>query len=174
MKNQVLPEFISLKELTLNESVLQGSVPLAKMSRLQDSLAKIDEILMVSLRFGTDTEGWRTIKGEVRGQVTLTCQRCMQQMKVAIGSDMALAIVANEQQGEELPEHYDPLLAVEDTISLYQIIEDEVLIALPLVAKHSEEECPIKLQNSSETGHNTRSDRKNPFEVLATLKDKSK
>ena len=134
----------------------------------------------IELQFGTDESGQLYVTGTVETDVTLQCQRCMQSMDLHIAEKISLAIVRSSAQANDLPSYYEPLLVEEEMISLPELIEDEILLALPSVPMHEIEICPVKL--SASTGGTGKSEsslerqkdqgRKNPFDVLKQLKTK--
>jgi uncharacterized protein len=79
--------------------------------------------------------------------VGLACQRCLQRMVVPLGIDRRLFFVAGEDAAASLDaESDDDVLALEAFLDLRSLIEDELLLALPLVPRH--EVCPEPLPRS--------------------------
>jgi uncharacterized protein len=78
--------------------------------------------------------------------------------------------VASEEMAEEQDEEAEEdVLALDPEFSLIDLIEDEVLMALPLVPLH--EECPVEVKLAVEdAGFEAASiEKRNPFAVLAKL-----
>ncbi len=154
--------------------VLEGVFPLAEMARLLESVQTAHGEVSVSLEFGVDVEGVRYMRGRLRAAVELECQRCLDGMAFPIDSEFALALVRNMVEAENLPSHYEPLLLDGEPLFLRDVIEDELLLALPIVAKHAEGVCELALAadvlaDGTETEHDS-TEKPNPFSVLADLK----
>ncbi len=83
-------------------------------------------------------------------EVTLaqTCQRCLQQMAITLKIARSFRFVANESlAAEQDDESEEDLLVASRAFDLATLIEDEVLMDLPLVPRH--DVCPIELKLSS-------------------------
>ncbi|MGA1691337.1 MAG: YceD family protein, partial [Sedimenticolaceae bacterium] len=122
-----------------------------------------------------DADRRRVIESHVEGELQIICQRCLGAMPLPIDSDWQLAVVTGFQQAEQLPEEYDPLLVEEDTIVLRDLIEDELILAVPSAARHEPDQCAVQLTDyqeevEEETEAPEASD--NPFAVLAQMKSK--
>ena len=94
------------------------------------------------LKTGSVAELWLTLS--VQAPVWLTCQRCLQPMAVDLGLDRRLRFVHGESQAEALDaESDDDVLALPRWLDLRELVEDELLLGLPLVPRH--ETCPQPL-----------------------------
>ena len=113
--------------------------------------------------------------------IPLTCQRCMGVVLTPVAVDQWYRFVATEDVAMAADdESEEDLLVMEPQFDLLAVLEDELLMALPLVAMH--EECPVPLLLS--TGENEwreidaasdaspAGEKPNPFAVLAQLKTK--
>lgn len=157
--------------------LLQGHVPLVEMKRLSESLMDTGGSAEVSLEFGIDAEGIRYMRGRIRTVLTLKCQRCLEGMRFVVDSEFALGMVQGEAQAEALPSHYEPLQLDGQPLFLRDVLEDELLLALPIVARHPSDECDVVLEAAAapvEDEHEDKdtggSEKANPFSVLAGLK----
>ena len=118
--------------------------------------------------------------------VPLTCQRCMGTVGMPLEIDQWYRFVATEAIAmAEDDESEEDLLVMEPQFDLLAVLEDELLMALPLVPMHGE--CPVapvmhvgeealapKTSEDNEK-RNTRApgEKPNPFAVLAQLKSKN-
>ena len=165
----VLPQWLSPLKLAAQGVVLKGVVLQKQMLRLADVLISVDTPISVDLHFYCDEFGFRIVSGQVTTRVRMDCQRCMQEMEQVIAADVRWAIVANEEKVEALPKHYDPWVLVDGEGDLHAIIEEELLLALPIVAFHDMDHCGGNQRYS--TGNVVELDKKqNPFEALRELK----
>ncbi len=91
----------------------------------------------------TDQRGGLSLLLAIRGEVEMTCQRCLGGMRHAVQIERTLHLARNEAELERL----DALpgsdaIPVGETLDLVELVEDEVLLSLPLAAMHAEGECP--------------------------------
>ena len=123
------------------------------------------------LRASTDGAApsvWLHLKAQAT--VPLTCQRCLGSVQTLLVVDRWFRFVATEAQAEaDDDDAEEDLLALEPRPDLMAVLEDELLMALPLVPMH--EVCPQNLPSSADTlpdGDQPR--RENPFQALSKLK----
>lgn len=144
--------------------VVAGGVAVAALVRLADTIADNAGSLDCELRGGRDGEGKPYLDLRVVGSLNLRCQRCLMPMPFGLNIDSRLMLVAPGEQwpDEELAE--DGLDAIEASreLAVLPLIEDEVLLALPIVPRHEVCRPPV----ATETEH-----RPSPFAALAKLKD---
>ena len=174
MFDERLPVHIDPLRMAEAGRLLEGGYSLEEMDRLQDSLLESGGEVAVSLEFGIDAEGIRYMKGRLQTELTLECQRCLQAMQAPIDAEFALGLVRSNEAAERLPSHYEPLLVDSDSLFLRDVIEDELLLALPLVAMHEESQCiDVNRLADAERKDDEHSEEKkaNPFAALAALKD---
>lgn len=110
---------------------------------------------------------------EAQTSVALSCQRCLGPVHTPLTVDRWFRFVADEATAEaQDDESEEDVLALEPRPSLHELLEDELLMELPLVPMH--DECPVPvvmqaadpaLSNEAETP-----ERRNPFAELAKLK----
>lgn len=171
MNSGQLPSFLEPRKLADQEAEIKGQTTVARLPRLAEFRDSQDEIVEVALRFGRDEERRQQVKGTVKTHLQLTCQRCLEPVQTAVVANVALVMVYDEEQIKALPDHLDPWLVTDEKIILSELLEEELLLALPLVAMH--EQCPTVLQESAEPAAAAESKRDNPFAVLAQLKSRN-
>jgi uncharacterized protein len=100
----------------------------------------------------------------------LTCQRCLQPMTVALDLQPRLRFVQGEARAEALDEDSDEdVLALTPALDLLPLIEDELILALPLVPRH--ERCPQPLPMSAGEDSLAAADaNEHAFAALASLR----
>ena len=171
MNSSQLPSFLEPRKLADQEAEIKGQTTVARLPRLAEFRDSQDEIVEVALRFGRDEERRQQVKGTVKTHLQLTCQRCLEPVQTAIVANVSLVMVYDEEQIKALPDHLDPWLVTDEKIILSELLEEELLLALPLVAMH--EQCPTVLHTSAEPAAAAESKRDNPFAVLAQLKSRN-
>ena len=110
---------------------------------------------------------------EARALVPLTCQRCLAPVQTPVEVDRWFRFVADEATAEALDDDSEEdLLALEPRPSLVELVEDELILSLPLVPLH--ERCPQPLLAAEEPVGGEKaasgSERPHPFAALAKLK----
>jgi uncharacterized protein len=92
----------------------------------------------------TDPRGGMSVLLTISGEVELTCQRCLNGVQHAVRIEHALLLARHETELERLDALPDSdAILVGETLNLVDLIEDEVLLSLPLAAMHAEGECPV-------------------------------
>lgn len=164
MTEQVL---IDSLDFVRNTQVLRGKIAVASLPRIQDVLFAGDSMLEYTLSGDTDKQGRPFLHCEVNGVLQLRCQRCLEAMDYTVGvksdlmlvKDEALLAEINEDENDEV----DAILA-DPHLDVFALIEDEILLDLPMSPKHLPAECKDKDagQGNSRQGK--------AFEALAVLK----
>jgi uncharacterized protein len=91
----------------------------------------------------TDQRGSLSLDVSISGEVGLTCQRCLGSMPYTVQIERTLYLARNEAELERLDALPDSdAIQPGEALSLVELVEDEVLLSLPLAAKHAEGECP--------------------------------
>lgn len=107
----------------------------------------------------------------VQARLPLSCQLCLGQVPTAVTVDRHFVFVADEDSAARLDdgsEDADVLVLARD-FDLHALIEDELLMALPLAPRHAQ--CPEAVPMSAQDeGFEAASARPNPFAALAALK----
>ena len=101
--------------------------------------------------------------------VTLECQRCLQPMRLPLRAERRIFFVEGEDAAAALDaESEDDVLALTPALDLAELLEDELLLALPLVPRHAH--CPEPLPRALVENDPATDPADNPFAALAALK----
>ena len=144
-----------------------------RMSRLSAMISNRDGAAAIDLHFGIDEQGLRHVDGRINSELELVCQRCLQPLLLPVTIDVRLGIVESEVAAEQLPAHYDPLQVGGDPVSVGELVEDEILLALPGFPRHEGDVCESLVtidEPLRDEGHVA--SKPNPFAVLANYKPK--
>ena len=167
-----LPAQVDALRLARQGRLLAGQIDLGRMQRLRQYLCSADGQAEVALQFGVDAVGTPFMAGTVEAPLCLVCQRCLESMQQLVTARFALGLVTNEAQTERLANDYEPLIVGDEPIFLSDVIEDELILAMPIVAMH-DYDCARTLGIRSETEATAKPEAKeNPFAVLKELKSK--
>ena len=155
-------------------AVLQGEWPLRDLPRLRDS-ASTDVPLEPAdvVRWKARGERVANVRPELWLQVeadtsiALQCQRCLAPIEVGVVVDRRFGFVAGEAAAAELDATSDDdIIALTRALDLRVLIEDELLLALPLVPMHAVCPAPLAIRDADRTVDEAA----NPFAALAALK----
>jgi uncharacterized protein len=104
-------------------------------------------------------------------EVWLTCQRCLQPLREALAVDRTLRFVPGEDEAARLDEEgEEDVLALPRRLRLSELLEDELILALPLVPRHVACEPPRALVEPEPAAEVTAPAEPSPFAVLAGWK----
>ncbi len=155
------------------EGELSQEVPCAAFPRLVELLLDREAKLAVEVRVVRSSSGIPLITGHVAGQVEQQCQRCLEPVAGELDVDLRLAVVVPGDE-ELVPADFEPWQADAADVTLGELIEDELLLALPMVARHADDRCgelAARLTGGRDQADDAEADeRDNPFAVLRALK----
>lgn len=165
-----LPEQIDPLKLAKKGETLTGCYDIAHLLRVHDRLSVRQGQVAFTWHFRLNTAYRAVIQGQLHSTLSMICQRCLQPMHYTVHSETALMVLRPGESEELLPVGFEPLILEQMPVSLLSLVEDELILALPIIAKH--ETCPANeyhLADDTEPVAETEP-RPNPFAVLATLK----
>jgi uncharacterized protein len=176
MSNQARTDAVSPHELARKRGLFTGEIPIAAFPRLSP-LVLTDTTVSVSLAFMRDDEGRTRVEGRATLVPTLQCQRCLEPVERALSVPIDLCVVTTDAQAAEIAGELEAFVLTEDDVSIVDLVEDDLLLALPIQVCEAYEECPrrpdLTYPADDEKGANeTDPARPNPFGVLAGLKNR--
>ncbi len=173
-QHQRLPLEVDPFRLATKQERFQGTIPLKQMKRLVSALQSDEGDVAIDIEFGVDFNRVTVVGGKIETSTRHLCQRCMEEMTLPIAFEFELAMVRSEAEMDMLPDGYEATLIEDTPVMLSDLIEDEILLMLPTVPKHDEQDCSADFaqqQPAKETpimAEDVKQD--NPFEILANLK----
>lgn len=167
---QRLPIEIDPFRLAERGAELEGPLPLAQMQRLATALARPQGEVDVRLRFDIDDMNIPYVRGHIEAVLYLTCQRCLEALEYRVSQELALAWVRADRDAERLPLQFEPYIVSELPIRLSDVIEDELLLALPQIPMHEESRCQATAVIESLREHAPQPEQDNRFAELEKLK----
>lgn len=119
----------------------------------------------VSVRFERTDDRVHAMHLAFDGTAKVLCQRCLEVMEVDMSGACSLALVMTEAAIERLPEGWEVNLLDEDgSVDVYRAAQEELLLRVPMVPKHTEN-CGLIVNQDDDPV-----EKPNPFAVLAQLK----
>ncbi len=143
--------------------VLEGSLAVADLERLHDVLTGVDGEINFRIQGYKGARGESMLRVQVTGVLPLSCQRCLEAIHFSLDIDSALELVPEgaEMSQDELEDDSKDFLPVAGELNVAELVEDEVLLAVPFAPRH--EMCG--LPGEAESG-----ERLGPFAGLSSIK----
>jgi uncharacterized protein len=140
-----IPDPLDVGQLAAQRTRLECDYPLDGFGRLRDSIARPEGQVAVDFQFHA-AGSYPALEGTVRARAWLVCQRCLAAFEADLVSPVRVAFVSRDAEAGRVPEAYDAVTAPEGRLSLAELVEDEVMLALPLVPMHANaSECALQL-----------------------------
>jgi len=142
------------------------------MKRLVQALANDRGEVEYDLDFGMEAPGIRCLALRAATRVALECQRSLEIFEHPLEVEVRLGLIEDERDEAGLPAGFEPLLLEDGMLHPAQVIEDELLLALPpFPVKPGAEAEPKTWDGQRWTNAPEDPERKdNPFAVLLDLK----
>lgn len=123
------------------EAVVDFTIPLAELPRVSHELVGTEGSAVGKIRFSRQV-GQAVADLDVSAQPEVVCQRCMQSMRWPITVKSRIALVSDYDAADRVPEGLEVFLVEADSVSVRDLVDEEILLALPNVARHAEgSEC---------------------------------
>ena len=163
--NKSLPDQIKLFNFAKKEISLSGLYQISDFPRITEIASNKKDNVRVELSFYLKNNKTPCVEGIIELDIVLTCQRCLDNLSIALKVNFNLAFVRNDQQSEELDSHYEIYVIEEEELATFDLISDEILLSIPMVPTH-DYDC-IKEINEQEI---VEGKSENPFAILKKLK----
>jgi uncharacterized protein len=179
-------ERLDVAAFAASGAALDGVAHLEQFGRLGPTLAALPSGASTDVLWSARAElrpvrhGKEQVWMQVRAQahLPLECQRCLDAVVTPVEVDRWFRFVASETEAEALDaESEEDVLVLSRSLNLLELIEDELLLAMPLVPMH--DNCDHQPVSDWVTASDlldepaTEPERPNPFAVLASLTRKS-
>ncbi len=170
--SRVLLQKTDLHGLAARGAIVEEVLEAAYLSRLAPLVTDTAATVACNLALSLDSRGNTLVGGTVTTTVGLTCQRCLEPMAYRVEASLDVAIATGDESLAMLEAEHETVLPAEAP-RLADLVEDEVLLALPLVAMHaSVDDCGPLAQRLDDAAQDTSDERttNNPFAVLKSLR----
>jgi len=170
-----LPIEINPYRLIEQRRTLNGDLNLKPLARLQELTTHDEGSITVELVFEKTDTGLPMISGSMQGTVPLVCQRCLHAFDYVCDHKWQVVLSNSDAEAEQVQEHYEAWVVEEDRIFIQDFVEDELLLSLPVIAKHPScdvDEAAIHASFDEESKHQMqKAETKNPFASLKQIFD---
>jgi len=154
------------------EAAIDFTIPLTELPRVSHELSATDGEAIGKVRFSRQL-GQAVADLEVSTQPEVVCQRCMQPMRWPVRVKSRIALVSDYNAADRVPEGLEVFLVEADSVSVRDLVDEEVLLALPHVARHDEDsECAgreMRLPGHEAEADEVPADVQKPFAQLGEL-----
>lgn len=172
MSEENIPQKVDPFRFAENAIRLQGLLPVKDMQRLCEVLHEETGEIGVDIEFGKNEQGIRFVTGQLSGTLQLQCQRCMEPLAYEITNKIWLAIVHTEDEAEDLPTGYDSIVVKDGILVIQDMVEDELIVSMPVVPMHDPKDCKVTLPLIIESDQATQMEKESPFKVIEFLRAK--
>jgi uncharacterized protein len=143
----------------------EGTIWVEKLARLVEFLHSDNATIAIEFEFTKNEYHASMVRGKLDTSLSIECQRCLQPMEKQLLIEFNLLIDAEDEMVAE--SSLDTIYSEDGYIDIFEVAEDELILALPLVNTHDDLACneywPVEQQQSQQL-------RENPFSVLEKLK----
>jgi len=148
-----LPEQIDPIRLADEGARISGELPLRAFSRLRevDHSESGDSPVSIVLVFERTLQGLRLMRGRLHARLRLICQRCLEPMEVVLEAKPTSVLLRPGETSSALMDNADTL-TIEGPRRLSELVEDELLLVLPMVPMHDEGVCQMPVANHDPAG----------------------
>ncbi len=123
------------------ETALDFSIPLAELPRVSHELTGKDGDAQGHIRFSRQL-GQAVADLDVSARPEVVCQRCMQPMRWVVKVKSRIALVSDYDAADRVPEGLEVFLVEGDSVSVRDLVDEEIMLALPNVPRHEDgSEC---------------------------------
>ena len=151
------------------ERNIVGELKYSQLTRIQDDVEPSSTPIKADLKFSRIGK-FVVLTGRISCNLVLQCAACLELMDFPVDLDVKLAVINNEALLSLIPDGYEPCLIEGDHLMINHVVEDELVLVLPSIARH--DNCPVELPHSSTSRDFVleAEEKENPFEVLKSLK----
>jgi uncharacterized protein len=153
--------FIDSLDFAHRGEELRGEVPVAELPRLKDMLADPQGKVSYVLRGLCDKDGKPQLELSLEGLCILRCQRCLEGLNYPVKLVSRLRLVSDSDESDVDDDEMDSI-PVDKHLDVLSLLEEEMLLSLPIAPKHATGECQIAAEGLAKS--------ENPFALLAGLK----
>jgi uncharacterized protein len=163
----VAPVYIDPSRFAREQASASGTLAPAALSRLADQLCDTAGAIDYRVSGYTTDRGQPALRLEIDGQIELRCQRCLGALRFPLGLRREIVLTDDMDEFEQSVDEDDAVdtIPAASRLDLRELIEEEILLALPMVVHHADGACHADLPEQDSLPR-----RASPFEALAKLK----
>ncbi len=120
-----------------------GEFSVAKMARFAEHAGAQEGKVRAKFAFSRHDAGWIKLVVSLHAELSVICQRCLGPLELEITEDIEFGIVDTDASTALLPEGIETVVLDGDRFDPQRLVEDEMIMAVPLVPKHAPEQCVV-------------------------------
>ena len=136
-----LQEWLDPEELADQAAVVSGQIEIQSLPRLPKLLRTDRGTVTAELAFKRKETGLVRVRGSCHAVLELNCQRCLALLNLPVRCGFDVTLLDDEAQMDELAESFDVLMLEQGKLRLADLLEEELIMALPLSPRHAEGDC---------------------------------
>ena len=137
-----LADQVDHRKLAAQGTHLEGTLALSGLSRFSEMLADSRGEVQVDLTFGRGENGTTRISGRLDTEVLMICQNCLEQFATLLRCEVKTELVPAEDAIDP-DSKWEPLVHPSRLVSIVELIEDDLILAVPMIPRHPAGECGI-------------------------------
>lgn len=147
MLSEPLPKRVRFANLVAKRMILTGSMDLSSFRRLsaivleqgQDADLKLEakHSVTAQLEFYRGDDARSKVKGWAKWVLEVPCQRCLQTVRLELLSSVMTTIIRTDDEMDRLDGKEDGQVESSDYLDLVELLEDSLILELPMSPKHS-------------------------------------
>ena len=163
--NKSLPDQLKLFNFAKKEISLSGLYQISDFPKISEIASNKRDNLKVDLSFYLKNNKTPCVEGIIELNIVLACQRCLDNLSIALKVNFNLAFVRHNQESEELDSHYEIYVTEDEELATHDLISDEIFLSIPMVPKHDYDCIKEIIEQEIVEGKS-----ENPFAILKKLK----
>jgi uncharacterized protein len=131
-----------LESLANRGVTLSGELTIGTLTRLKSSLHSDVGSVSATLRFRQRDDGWLGAELALKATVELVCQRCLEPFRHELAETANVVLADAASLPAAVPAGFEPFELEDGRLQPAELVEDELIVAMPLVPKHGRvEDC---------------------------------
>ncbi len=171
-----LPVTLDPEKLSTRRASFKGKLPLSAFHRLSASIIDTEGDVDIVLDFDLRHDGLKVVDGLAKVTLSLNCQRCLSPISVPLELPFRYGFVMTPEKADLLEgDDLEPVIMDENgLVRTVDLIEDELMLAVPLVPRHAIELCDASAtQYLVDETEAPQKSAENPFAVLKNMKNQT-
>jgi uncharacterized protein len=161
-----LPQYFEPIRLAERGEAIVGDLVVSQMPRLRQSLHDDSGTVHVHISCEPAELGAIRIHGSLSTTLKVECQRCLGAFDLPLNVSIDARAMTETGSVAELDREADVIMLGEDNqVHVASLVEDELILSLPIAALHPAGQCPAVAYQGVKTQQ-----RENPFAALKQLK----
>ena len=155
-------------DLACSEGVWKRSLRSTDFNRLSVILSDADVAIEVCLRFSLDANKRVLVEGHANFSPTVECQRCLERVLIPVQCTFNICVTRSGEEADEVMAFADPVVLSGNSMTVQELIEDDLILSLPRVACSDQVQCP---RDPMLTDRCERETKENPLAEILKIKE---